>query len=122
MRPCRFSQRPLELRPGSVILVFTIAVDNAVEAASVDEGLQQSFANVQNATAALGASVVAAVEAAIGEGEVVYGPVNATHCLRTATRARMAFVDKSGGLVENLQRTKLDTWRGEPTPWTQAGP
>jgi hypothetical protein len=34
----------------------------------------------------------------------------------------MAFVDKSGGLVENMQRTKLDTWRGEPMPWTQAGP
>ena len=60
--------------------------------------------------------------AAIGEGEVVYGPLNAPHCLRTATRVHMAFVDKSGGFVENMQRTKLDTWRGEPTPWTQAGP
>ena len=60
--------------------------------------------------------------AAIGEGEVVYGPLNATVCLRTAIRARMAFVDKSGGLVENMQGTKLDTWRGEPMPWTQAEP
>jgi hypothetical protein len=43
----------LEVRPGSVLLVFTIAVPDAAGAASVGQALEHSFASVRNATSAL---------------------------------------------------------------------
>jgi len=52
------------------------------------------------------------LESAIGEDEVVYGPVD-------SAEARVAFVHKDGGIVEYLEYLRLDTWHGEPTPWSE---
>ena len=55
------------------------------------------------------------LESAIGEDEVVYGPDD-------SAEARVAFVHKDGGIVEYLEYLRLDTWHGEPTPWSETIP
>ena len=52
------------------------------------------------------------LEWAIGEDEVVYGPID-------SAGARVAFFHKDGGIVEYLEYLSLDTWHGEPTPWSE---
>ena len=55
------------------------------------------------------------LEKAIGDDEIVYGPVD-------SAEARIAFVHKDGGIVEYLEYVTLGTWHGEPTPWVGTGP
>lgn len=55
------------------------------------------------------------LQAAVGDDPVVLGPFE-------SAEAKVVFVERDGAIVEYLQYVTLDTWYGQPTPWTPAGP